>query len=296
MKLFFLFSLILNLGLVKAQSTDTVFKTNAGDNTLLWEISGNGLTKPSFLYGTFHLLCKDDIKFSDACKQAIVRSNKIYLELDMDDPATLTGGLMLMNMKDGKKLKDLFTADDYKKFSNYFKDSLQTPIGLFQSIKPYFLMAMLYPKMLPCSAVSGIDEEIMKLAKENDKEIKGLETMAFQASVFDSIPYAKQAAELLEAIDSMDKSKKYFALMIAAYKNQQLNLIEKLMNEPGLGMEDNQDVLLDDRNKNWVGQLKTIMKNEPVFIAIGAGHLIGEKGLIKLLRNEGYTVRALENK
>lgn len=250
MKLFFLFSLILNLGLVKAQSTDTVFKTNAGDNTLLWEISGNGLTKPSFLYGTFHLLCKDDIKFSDACKQAIVRSNKIYLELDMDDPATLTGGLMLMNMKDGKKLKDLFTADDYKKISNYFKDSLQTPIGLFQSIKPYFLMAMLYPKMLPCSAVSGIDEEIMKLAKENDKEIKGLETMAFQASVFDSIPYAKQAAELLEAIDSMDKSKKYFALMIAAYKNQQLNLIEKLMNEPGLGMEDNQDVLLDDRNKN----------------------------------------------
>ena len=203
---------------------------------------------------------------------------------------------MLMNMKDGKKLKELFTADDYKKISNYFKDSLQTPIGLFQSIKPYFLIAMLYPKMLPCSAVSGIDEEIMKLAKENDKEIKGLETMAFQASVFDSIPYAKQAAELLEAIDSMDKSKKYFALMIAAYKNQQLNLIEKLMNEPGLGMEDNQDVLLDDRNKNWVGQLKTIMKNEPVFIAIGAGHLIGEKGLIKLLRNEGYTVRALENK
>ncbi len=296
MKLLYFFCMIFSLGTAKAQSNESKLKTNADDNTLLWEISGNGISAPSYLFGTFHLLCKDDINFSTALKQAISNSKEIYLELDMDDPATLFGGITLMTMKDGKKLKDLYTPEEYKRVSDYFKDSLQTPIGLFQGMKPEFLVALLYPKMMPCNAVSSVEEEIMQLAKAGKKEIKGLETMAFQASIFDSIPYEKQAEELLDAIDSMEKSRIYFGLMLAAYKNQQLNDIEKIINDPAFGLENNQDILLDDRNKNWIIQLKEIMKKEPVFVAVGAGHLTGKAGLIALLRAEGYTVRGLENK
>jgi uncharacterized protein len=296
MKLFYLFSLLLGLGSVKAQSNNSNLKTNADDNTLLWEISGNGLAKPSYLFGTFHLLCKEDINFSSSLKQAITNSNEVYLELDLDDPATLMGGLMLMNMKGGKKLKDLYSPEAYKRVLDYFKDSLQTPLVLFQSMKPEFLVALLYPKMMPCNSVSSIEEEIMQLAKADDKEIRGLETMAYQASLLDSIPYEKQAEELLNTIDSMEKSRAYFGLMLTAYKNQQLNAIEKIINDPELGMEENQDILLDNRNKNWVAELKEIMKQGPVFSAVGAGHLIGNNGLIVLLKAEGYTVRPLENK
>ena len=295
MKLLYLFCLIFSLATANAQSGESKLKTNADDNTLLWEISGNGLSAPSYLFGTFHLLCKEDINFSASLKQAISNCKEIYLELDMDDPATLFGGIMLMTMKDGKKLKDLYTAEEYKRVSDYFKDSLQTPIGLFQAMKPEFLVALLYPKMMPCNTVSSVEEEIMKLAKAGEKEIKGLETMAFQASIFDSIPYEKQAEELLNAIDSMEKSRIYFGLMLAAYKNQQLNDIEKIINDPEFGLENNQDILLDDRNKNWVVQLKQIIKNVPVFTAVGAGHLPGKAGLIALLRAEGYMVRGLEN-
>jgi len=120
--------------------------------------------------------------------------------------------------------------------------------------------------------------------------------MAFQASLFDSIPYEKQADELLGAIDSLERSKAYFGLMLSAYKKQHLGEIEKIMNNPEFGMEENQDILLDKRNRNWVVQLKQVMKKEPVFVAVGAGHLIGKAGLIALLRAEGYTVRGLENK
>jgi uncharacterized protein YbaP (TraB family) len=265
---------------------------------LLWEINGNGLSSPSYLFGTFHLLCSDDIVFSKNLKQAIDNSREIYMELDMDDPATIFGGLMVMNMKDGKKLKDFYPEGIYKRITDYFKDSLQTPIGLFQNIKPAFLISMLYPKMMPCQTVSSVEDEIMKLAKENDseKEIRGLETIVAQAAVFDSIPYENQAEELLKTIDSMEKSKAMFAVMLKAYKNQQLDEIEKLINDPGFGMEGNQDVLLDNRNKNWVDQLKEIMKTKPVFIAVGAGHLPGKTGLIELLRGAGFTVRPLENR
>ena len=293
---FFSFLIMLFIpGFCNAQPGSANLKTNADDNTLLWEISGNGLSAPSYLFGTFHLLCKEDIRFSNSLKQAVTNAAEIYLEMDMDDPATLFGGLMLMNMKGNKKLKDLYSEDEYKRVVDYFKDTLQTSIGLFQNMKPYFLVAMLYPKMMPCKSISGVDDEIMKLAKENKKEIKGLETMAFQASIFDSIPYTTQAKELLKAIDSMDRSRIYFDSMVVAYKNQRMNELEILLTNDEFGMEDNQDILLDNRNKNWVEQLKLIMKKKPVLTAVGTGHLIGKTGLIALLRKEGYTVRPLEN-
>ena len=279
-----------------AQPGAAHLKTNADDNTLLWEVSGNGLTKPSYLFGTFHLLCRDDIRFSDALKQGVQNAAEVYLELDMDDPSTLFGGLMLMNMKGNRKLKDLYTEVEYKRVVDYFRDSLQAPVNLFQSMKPFFLVALLYPKMMPCPSVSSVEDEVMKLAKQNGKEIKGLETMAFQASVFDSIPYEEQAAELLRSIDSMVLSKKYFDSMITAYKEQRMGELESLMKNEEFGMESNQDILLDNRNRNWVGQLKTIMKQAAVFVAVGAGHLPGKTGLIALLRKEGYTLRPVENR
>ena len=83
--------------------------------------------------------------------------------------------------------------------------------------------------------------------------------------------------------------------MLNVYKSQHLNEIENLFTKSELGLEEHQDILLDNRNKNWVGQLKNIMKTNAVFIAVGAGHLVGKMGLIELLRKEGYTLKPLLN-
>ena len=296
MKLFRLLLLVLIISSCNAQPTSDSLKTNKDDNTLLWEISGKGLAKSSYLFGSFHLLCKDDIHFSAQLLKAIKSSAELYLELDLDDPATLLGGMMLLNMNDGKQLKDLYSAKDYKKLEDFFRDSLRSSLTLFQSMKPAFLESMLYPKLMPCKTISGVEEELMVEAKKDKKEIQGLETMAFQASVFDSIPYAEQAKELLKSIDSLSSYKKFFDTMITVYKSQRLNEIEKLFSKSEFGMEENQDMLLNNRNKNWVKQLNLIMKKEPVFVAVGAGHLVGEQGLIALLRKEGYVLRPIENK
>ena len=296
MKLSRLLLLVLIISSCNAQPTSDSLKTNKDDNTLLWEISGKGLAKSSYLFGSFHLLCKDDIHFSAQLLKAIKSSAELYLELDLDDPATLLGGMMLLNMNDGKQLKDLYSAKDYKKLEDFFRDSLRSSLTLFQSMKPAFLESMLYPKLMPCKTISGVEEELMLEAKKDKKEIQGLETMAFQASVFDSIPYAEQAKELLKTIDSLSSYKKFFDTMITVYKSQRLNEIEKLFSKSEFGMEENQDMLLNNRNKNWVKQLNLIMKKEPVFVAVGAGHLVGEQGLIALLRKEGYVLRPIENK
>ena len=280
----------------QAQQKQVSLPVNKDNNSLLWEISGKGLKQHSYLFGTFHLMCRGDIQFSNNLKTAIANATEMYMELDMDDPAVMLGGMMMMNMKDGKKLKDLYTPAEYEKLSSFFKDSLHMPINFLETVKPYFLVAMMYPKMMPCKSVSGVEEELMKLAKQNKKNIKGLETLEFQAAVFDTIPYEQQAKELLKSIDSLSAYTVYFDSMVQVYKNQQLDKMETLFNDKEFGMEEYQDILLDTRNKNWVNQLKTLMKNESVFVAVGAGHLVGAKGLIALLKKEGYTLKPVLNK
>ena len=271
------------------------FIKHKDDNTLLWQVSGNGLRQPSFLFGTFHLLCKADIHFSDQLKKAIKYSDTIYMEMDMDDPSTLLGGMLYMNMKDNKKLEDLYTAEEYQRLQDYFSDTLKTPIMLLQRAKPYFLVALLYPKMMNCPTPSGVEEELMKIIREDKKEIKGLETIQFQASVFDSIPYEWQAKELLKNIDSFPARKEEFDTMLELYKAQQLDAMQKMLSKSEAGADQYEDILLTGRNRNWVAQLKEIMKNESVFVAVGAGHLVGPSGLINLLREAGYKVEPLEN-
>lgn len=292
--LFYSLSMIFFMG-CKAQS-ESSFDVKKDGNTLLWRVSGNDLKQPSFLFGTFHLLCKEDIHFSEALKRAIKSSDEIYMEMDLDDPSTMLSGMLYMNMKDGKKLQDLYTPEEYQRLQNYFSDTLQMPMMMFQKAKPYFLVALLYPKMMNCSTPAGIEEELMKIAKEDKKEIKGLETMQFQASVFDSIPYEWQAKELLKNIDSFSVYKNEFEQMLDLYKKQELDSMRNMITKSEFGSEKYEDLLLNDRNKNWVKQLKEIMKNESVFVAVGAGHLVGDFGLINLLKKEGYKVEPLENK
>jgi uncharacterized protein YbaP (TraB family) len=295
MKLIKTFGLLIFFYSCHAQSDSSKLLLNKDDNSLLWQVSGKGLKQPSYLFGTFHLMCKNDIHFSNQLTTAVNRADKVYMEIDMDDPATILGGMMLMTMKDGKTLQQLYSDADYKKIRQYFTDSLKTPLSFIVRMKPFFLEALLYPKMMPCKLISGVEEELMKVAKTQKKEIKGLETMEFQAGVFDSIPYEEQAKELLQSIDSMASNKKSFNTMMQVYKNQQINEIENLFSKSESGMENHQDLLLNNRNKNWVGQLKSIMKTNPVFVAVGAGHLVGKQGLIALLRKEGYVVQPLLN-
>ena len=122
-----------------------------------------------------------------------------------------------------------------------------------------------------------------------------METMQFQASVFDSIPYEWQAKELMKNIDSFSFYKKEFADMVNLYKSQQLDSMQTALSKSEFGSDEYEDLLLNDRNKKWVKELNDIMKSESVFVAVGAGHLTGEQGLINLLKKEGYTVEPLAN-
>jgi uncharacterized protein len=268
---------------------------NKDNNTLLWEITGNGLKKPSYIFGTFHIMCKDDIHFSENLKTAIKTANEVYFEMDLDNPKTMLGGLTMMNMKN-KTLADLYTKDELQKLTTFFKDSIKMSLSFFNKMKPMMLEALLYPRMMPCKTPSGIETELMVIAKKEKKEIKGFETMEFQSAIFDSVPYETQAKALLKDIDSTEKFKAFFNKMLDIYKNQEIDKLAQMLADTTFSGGENDDALLKNRNINWVKQLKTILRENNIFMAVGAGHLFGKDGLIVLLRKEGYVLRAIENK
>ena len=290
---FFLFCITI-CNLVKGQPFNKN-DYNKDNNSLLWEISGKDIKQPSYLFGTFHLMCKEDIHFSENLLKALKYSSSLYLEIDLDDPTNTFNAFKYMYMKDGITLRKLFDSTQYKKIQKFFSDSLHMTMSMVEKMKPAFSSSLVYPFMMTCKTTDGIEMELIKKSKQLQKESYGFETVEFQSSIFDNIPYNEQATALYNMIDSIDAYKTNFIKMLSLYKSQRLDEIEKSFNdEPGF--EEQKDVLLTNRNKNWVSQLKNILPQSTIFIAVGAGHLAGEIGLIQLLKNEGYALKPVYNK
>ena len=278
----------------------SVAQTENANNTLLWKISGNGLKSPSYLFGTIHMLCSEDALLSDNMKKIIKEVDEVYFEVDMDNLFEMMGAISKMKMLGDTTLKDLLNENDYIKVKSYFevKGSL-LPFSMLETYKPMLAASTLEQNTMPCDNTTAMEQVIMKEAKQYAKKIKGLETMAYQAGVLDSIPYKLQAEQLLSYIDKANNGEEddtELEEMYKAYKSQDLTKLEKMLIETDAGMSGFTDILLYHRNQNWVEKLKSLLPEKSLMIAAGAGHLPGEKGVINLLRKEGYKVTPLENK
>src|SRR4029079_5518861 len=108
----------------------------ADDSGLLFEISGNGLKKPSYIFGTFHILCPTDVMPMEKFAPYIDKSDQLIMELDMDDPA-VTGSMMKGSMiSDGRTLKDLLTAEQYAKVDAMLMNDLGLSAEAVKMLKP----------------------------------------------------------------------------------------------------------------------------------------------------------------
>lgn len=280
------------------QKVAAASNTSPVQKSLLWKISGKGLEKPSYLFGTIHMLCEDDALLSPNMKTAIRDADEIYLELDLDNMLEMLGAMSKLKMTGDTTLRDILSEKDYNKVKDYFESKQSMiPFSMLETFKPILAASTLQEGELPCDATAAMEEVIMREAKAHDKRISGLETMSYQAGMLDSIPYRLQAQQLVSYIDSSGKSDaSEIKEMLSAYKEQDLVKLEAIINKSDAGISKFTEILLYNRNRNWVQQLKTLMPGKSLVIAVGAGHLPGEKGVINLLKKEGYTVEAVENK
>jgi hypothetical protein len=263
------------------------------ENSLLWEISGRGLAKPSYLFGTIHLICPTDFSLSDSLKSTLARTQQVALEMDMDDPGMMAGMMKTMNMAAGNELKKLVTEQEYERLDRFFKDSVHVGLAMFERAKPFVLMGPLFNALLDCQPQS-YEMALVELAGKQKSEVIGIETLEEQMAIFDTIPYKDQAKMLVNLVDSLSSARKEFKSLVALYKAQNINELYGMTLKSEFGMEGNEEVMLFARNQKWIPRIRRIASAKPTFFAVGAAHLGGEKGVIALLRKSGFTVRALQ--
>ena len=277
---------------------------HTGEKGLLWEISGNNLQTPSFLFGTIHMIDRESFFWPEGTQESLYATNRITFEIDMkemNDFSTLFQVMFGLVMDNGTTLQDLLSKEDYTFVRNRF-DELGLPIPLFllERVQP-MLLTMFTSEDFDLSSmqmgdgITSYEMELLALAEEKEMETAGLETVAYQISIFDSIPYDAQAKMLVDALkaektDTTVSEEDQFGAMVQAYKDQDISKLHKMIQSEEGGIADFEDHLLNNRNYNWIPIMQKMMAEKPTFFAVGAGHLGGEKGVIALLRKEGYNV------
>jgi hypothetical protein len=260
------------------------------DKSLLWEVSGQGITQPSYLFGTIHLMCPDQLKMPALVKEKFNASKQLFLEIDLDDPG------MMMEMMKGMQMHDSNTIEmmmgiNFDKANTVFQGKTGVSLKMLNSAKPFLIMSMIYPSLLDCQPVSW-ELEFQKMAKEKQLSIQGLEKLSDQISVLEKIPYKVQSNMLEKMLQNLDSSKLAFIEMTNVYKAKDIDkLYEITRSDTDFG--EYESTLLNDRNHNWVPIIGQQAKKMPTFFAFGAGHLGGDKGVISLLRKAGYTVKPI---
>ncbi len=241
-------------------------------------------------------MCAEDAVLSTNLKKIINEVNTIYLEIDLDNAGELLSGILALGMKGGQSLHDIVSKDEYDRVKLFF-ENLQGPLPfeLLEKQPPLLISSSLYELLLPCKQKNGMEVKIIDEAYKAKKETKGLETVAFQTSILDSIPYKDQARDLVNTIDSLGKYQKGLEEMLEVYKAQDIHKLYELAAREESGTTEYMDMLLYKRNRNWISQFPSIANNASILFAVGAGHLGGEKGVINLLQQHGYTVRPIVN-
>ena len=264
-------------------------------NSLFWEISGNGLTDHSYLYGTMHTQDERAFQFKEGVMDAFNQAEIYAMELNMDsvDQSALLSKLI---MDSTHSLKTLLTADEYTIVSDFFRDSLGQALFMFEKMQPLFTAQMVSLRDLEAQQTDALDIYFFKEAKKQKKQTIGLEKTMEQINAFSSIPYELQAKGLVDAVTDygkegeldMDAMMNYYVegnldkLLEMTTKDEKDEEMSKIFN----------DIFLVKRNYNMADRAEPFIKKGSTFIAVGAAHLPGKEGIIKLLRKKGYKVIA----
>jgi len=269
---------------------------NRLDNALLWEITGQDLKEPSYLFGTIHLIPVKDYFFTKKMKELLKSCRTLALEIDLKIPfmekIAIAGNMFLPY---GTTLRKYLSSADYNKFRSYIVDSLElkeSKMKRYDKLKPFYSYSLILKQKI--GRVKLYEKELYKLAKRKNLRIMGLETIQYQMSLIDDIEIEEQLDVLMDLSHSHKNSllDEYFGLL-RVYKEQDITAIYEFSKEEE-GLSDFEAIFLTKRNQNWIPVIEKLISSEKAFIAVGAAHLGGEAGLIRLLRQKGYELKPVE--
>jgi len=265
---------------------------------LLWKISGNGLTKNSYLFGTHHLIDRTQIKNFDQILAISDQADAVVGEIVMNDnelqAKVMNGALMTEGT-----IRDLLSPEDYTFLDNEFKLLLGTGFDRLGKMKPMMLDNLFgifcYLKENGMNnQPEAVDLIFQKNATDKNKSVVGLETVEDQIYVlFDCLPLKRQAEILVKDVREKQKGIDLLKQLNELYLTGNLVGLEALNQEDDSMTLEEKKALEETRNNNWMIKLPALLNKQSCFIAVGCLHLTGESGLINQLKKAGYSVEPI---
>lgn len=280
---------------------------------LLYKISGNNLPRPSYIIGTHHLANVGFVNKIKGVNDALTNTEQMYGELVWDNMTNADSVAYMkqqMILPDGKTLKDVLSTEQYAKLNAYLKSAMQadlnnpivqaqmgklTPLAMVMQLTILSYMTKHIGEFDPTST---FDQYFQAQAKKNNEYVGGLETVAFQAKVlYGSMPLQRQLVMLECFLDHTAFMEEMAEKMSKAFYAQDLNALKAAQNEKLNNSCDNtpeeDNLLIYNRNADWLKKMPAIMAKAPTFFVVGALHLPGDKGVLDGLRKLGYTVEGV---
>jgi len=282
------------LGVLFSQALIAALPSSGPTHGLLWEIDRKD-SPPSYLFGTMHSEEPGVISLAPVVERALTGSRQVILEVNMDADA-LASGSMAMLLTDGQRLSDILGKSLFEQTVAALQ-ARGIPGVVAEHIKPWAAATAL---SMPVPVTGQVlDRVLYQRAQQAGKPLHGLETIAEQLEVFEGFSLDDQVALLRDAVVQVDGIDAMQAELLAAYKRQDLAAMMAI-NEAAMATGDQrlagefQRRLIVERNHRMVERMEPWLKQGGAFVAVGALHLPGEEGLVNLLRERGYSVRAVE--
>jgi hypothetical protein len=264
---------------------------------LLWEVTSP--TNTVYIAGSVHLLKEGANPLSAVYEQAFSKTKKLVLEVDpalMNQPTTQQMTLAKALYPVGRSLKKSIPKKTFYLVNETAK-TLGVNMEALNQYKPWFVaitLTTLQFQKLGFNPEYGVDVYFYKKAQQTGKQVVGFETPEFQINLFADMPSKTQNKLLLQTLEDMNIMENEFTSLISAWENGDLTQLEKILLESFNGYPEIFENIIAKRNRNWEKRIKTILNgSEPCFIVVGAGHLLGKKGLINLLAKHCYSMKQL---
>lgn len=280
--------------------------SNEKGNSLLWKISGNGLQKPSYIFGTHHLV---PISFLDSIagiEPAFEETEQTVGELDMSNMTEMQMKIMGEGMMPPEvTYETLLSPEDAALLDSMLRAVVGVGLDQLGQLKPAMLSNLisisLYQQYYPSVAsAENLDHYFQEEALKRSRPVIGLETTEDQIDLLLNLqPLERQAEMLICMVKHPELLKEQMDKLQVAYHAQDIQALRKLYEEempddPCPSTEEEKNILNADRNRKWLDKLPSIMEERSSFIAVGCLHLPGDDGLIEGLRKLGYSVEAVK--
>lgn len=289
----FFLAIIFILGVSVAQGQE-VREFPMEESSLLWKITGPDMESESYLFGTMHLIEKEYFLFPKKLQKLVSKTDQLVMEI-----AGLPNQMDAMKyvMLDEGSFFDFFNEAQTDTILRWAKAEfkMEEPAfrAAFSKMKPFVIVQMATQVQF-MGKTESYEMTFDEIAKEHEIPMKGLETIEQQMSFFDELTDEQQVEMVMAGIRDAEESIETMREMQQTYVSQNVDALYQMINEDDGVISEEQAKFLDNRNANWIPQIKELIKSTNSFIAVGAGHLGGPNGVIRLLEKEGYTLTPLK--